>query len=196
VTALDSHPGRPVQLTVNGRDQHSFDAVVVAAPLHTAGAFLPAGSEAAALFAQLRSNRYLVSAFAANGLPGGEFLFLHQNERPERIGHMNAWANRNPAQPMYLGWQLAGDASSTGELRELLAADIAAQGGTLARVVLQQEWDYFPHVDGAALDAGYFERIDALQGQGRVYYVGGALNFETVEHSARQARALMRRHFG
>ncbi|WP_426344157.1 FAD-dependent oxidoreductase [Pseudoduganella sp. R-32] len=196
VTALDSPPGRPVQLTINGRDQHSFDAVVVAAPLHTAASFLPAGSEAAALLAQLRSNRYLVSAFAASSLPGGEFLFLHQNEHPERIGHMNAWANRNPALPMYLGWQLAGDAASTGQLRELLAADIAAQGGRLERVVLQQEWDYFPHVDGTALEAGYFERIDALQGQCRIYYAGGALNFETVEHSARQARALMRRHFG
>ena len=192
VTALDSPPGRPVQLTI----QHRFAAVGVAAPLHTAASFLPAGSEAAALLAQLRSNRYLVSAFAASGLPGGEFLFLHQNEHPERIGHMNAWANRNPALPMYLGWQLAGDAASTGQLRELLAADIAAQGGRLERVVLQQEWDYFPHVDGTALEAGYFERIDALQGQGRIYYAGGALNFETVEHSARQARALMRRHFG
>lgn len=195
VTRLDRQPGGPVELTINGGERHQFDAAVVAAPLHTARHFLPADGEDSALFAQLRSNRYLVSAFAASGLPGGEFLFLHENERPQRIGHMNAWANRNPALPMYLGWQLAGHEADGDALRGMLAADIAAQGGKLERVAMQQEWDYFAHVDGAALDACYFERIDALQGRGRVYYVGGTLNFETVEHSARHARALMRRHF-
>lgn len=196
VTALERQPGRPLRLTINAREQHSFDAVVVAAPLHTVAQFLPPGSADAALFAQLRSNRYLVSAFAASGLAGGEFLFLHQNETPERIGHMNAWANRNPALPMYLGWQLAAPDTGTAALHELLAADVAAQGGRLERIALQQEWNYFPHVDQAALAAGFFEQVDALQGKAGVYYVGGALNFETVEHSARQARALMRRHFG
>lgn len=196
VTALAHQPGQPVRLTVNGSAQHCFDAVVVAAPLHVARSFLPPDGEAAALCAQLRSNRYLVNVFAASGLPGGEFLFLHPNEQPERIGHMNAWANRNPATPLYLGWQLARRGADSDALQALLAADVAAQGGRLEHVALRQEWDYFPHVDCAALQAGFFERLEALQGRDGVYYVGGTLNFETVEHSARHARAVMRRHFG
>ena len=196
VTALERLPDGGVQLTIAGAGVQRFDAVIVAAPLHTVPRFMQLQPEEAALFAQLRSNRYLVSAFAASGLATGEFLFLHENEHPDRIGHMNAWANRNPALPMYLGWQLAERRSGTEDLQRLLAADIAAQGGRLERVVLQQEWDYFPHVDGAALAGGYFEQLDAMQGAGNVYFAGGALNFETVEHSARQARALVRRHFG
>lgn len=188
--------GGNVHLTLGDGDTQAFDAVVVAAPLQTVGRFVDLTPEEAEVLAHLRSNRYVVSAFAASGLETGEFLFLHENERPERIGHMNAWANRNPALPMYLGWQLADARASSGELERMLGADVAAQGGRLERVALRREWDYFPHVGTEALRRGFFRRVAAMQGRGGVYYVGGALGFETVEHSARQARGLVRRWFG
>jgi len=196
VTALERQDDGSVALMINSADRHRFDAVVVAAPLHTVRNFMSLDEDGDALLQQLRSNRYFVNAFAATGLGTAEFLFLHENEFPERIGHMNAWANRNPELPMYLGWQLAEDGTSIEQLEALLADDVAAQGGQLLRVALRQEWDYFPHVDSAALGDGFFDRFDALQGRDNLYFVGGALNFETVEHSARQARALIRRFFG
>lgn len=196
LTRVVSDSNKAIRLTLTNGEQHACDAVIVAAPLHTVSRFMTLTEQEAAVFGQLRSNRYVVSAFAASGLATGEFLFLHENEKPARIGHMNAWANRNPALPMYLGWQLADRASTPEQLQQLLAGDIAAQGGRLERVALRQEWDYFPHVDAAALQSGFFAQVDALQGQGQVYYVGAALSFETVEHSARQARALVRQRFG
>ncbi len=186
--------GDAVQVTADGRVQH-FDAVIVAAPLHTVHRFMDLTAAEAALFGQLRSSRYVVSAFAATGLATGEFLFLPENGRPARIGHMNAWANRNPATPMYLGWQQAPRQATPADLTTLLAADVARAGGQLDRVALRREWDYFPHVGQAALQGGFFARVARLQGEGGVWFAGGALHFETVEHSARQARALVRRSF-
>jgi phytoene dehydrogenase-like protein len=184
-----------VHLTVNGGEPQVFDAAIVATPLQAVDRFVDLTRAEADVLRHLRSNRYVVSAFAASGLATGEFLFLHENEFPGRIGHMNAWANRNPALPMYLGWQLADWQASEAQLELMLAGDIEARGGRLERVALRQEWDYFPHVGQAALQQGFLTRMAALQGQGGVYYVGAALNFETVEHSARQARALIWRHF-
>ncbi|WEF34621.1 flavin monoamine oxidase family protein [Pseudoduganella chitinolytica] len=195
VTALQRAPDGTVRITAGGT-RHTFAAAIVAAPLHTVASFMALTETERALFGQLRSHRYVVSAFAATGLATGEFLFLHENEVAARCGHMNAWANRNPALPMYLGWQLAPRTAAPEALTALLADDIARQGGRLERVALRREWDYFPHVDGSALQARFFERVAALQGEGQVWYVGGALHFETVEHSARQARALVRRGFG
>lgn len=183
-----------VQLAIDGHATQVFDAAIVAAPLDGADRFVRLSPAESSVLRRLRSNRYVVSAFAASGLETGEFLFLHENEFPSRIGHMNAWANRNRSLPMYLGWQLADGLSTEEELTRMLAGDIEAQGGRLERVALRQEWDYFPHVEPAALQ-GFLADMAALQGHGGVYYVGGALNFETVEHSARQARALVRRHF-
>ncbi len=187
--------GDGVRLTVGGEERR-FDAAIVAAPLHTVHRFMALTEEETALFRQLHSKRYVVSAFAATDLARGEFLFLHENEWPDRIGHMNAWANRNPATPMYLGWQLAPAQATPEELTALLAADVAAAGGQLERVALRREWDYFPHVGQGALQGRFFERVARLQGEGGVWFAGGALHFETVEHSARQARALVRRGFG
>lgn len=184
-----------VHLTIDGGEPQIFDAAVVATPLQAVDRFVSLTRAEVDVLRHLRSNRYVVSAFAASGLATGEFLFLHENEFPARIGHMNAWANRNPALPMYLGWQLAEWAATESQLKQMLASDIEAQGGRLERFALRQEWDYFPHVGQAALQQGFLTRMAALQGQGGVYYVGGALNFETVEHSARQAQALIRRHF-
>lgn len=194
VTALRRAADGSVRITAAGV-AHEFAAAIVAAPLHTVASFVALSDAERALFGQLRSHRYVVSAFAASGLATGEFLFLHENEVAARCGQMNAWANRNPALPMYLGWQLAPRGASAEALTALLADDIARQGGRLERVALRQEWDYFPHVDSAALERRFFERVAALQGEGQVWYVGGALHFETVEHSARQARALVRRAF-
>jgi|SRR5450830_392293 len=187
--------GDGVRLTVAGTEQR-FDAAIVAAPLHTVHRFMDLTEEERMLFGQLRSHRYVVSAFAATGLATGEFLFLHENEQPARIGHMNAWANRNPATPMYLGWQLAPAQATPVELTALLAGDVAAAGGQLDRVALRREWDYFPHVGQAALQGRFFERVARLQGEGKVWFAGGALHLETVEHSARQAKALVLRDFG
>lgn len=196
VSALRRDPAAgTVRLRVAGGEEQAFDAAIVAAPLHTVGRFVDLTSDEADLLRQVRSNRYVVSAFAASGLATGEFLFLHENEFPDRIGHMNAWANRNPALPIYLGWQLADRDATDEEIEGMLAGDIAAHGGRLERVALRREWDYFPHVGQAALRDGFFGRMAALQGCGGVYYVGGALGFETVEHSARQARGVVRRYF-
>lgn len=185
----------PVRLTVNGTQQHEFDAVIVSAPLHTLGNFLDLTEDEASLFAQVRSDRYFVNLFNASGLVAGEFLFFHDHARPAKLNHINAWANRDPALPVYIGWQLADRALSLEQVAEVLAQDVAAQGGTFGELKLRQEWDYFPHVDSEALHNGFYQQVEALQGVGNVFYVGSSLSFETVEHSARQARELMIKRF-
>jgi protoporphyrinogen/coproporphyrinogen III oxidase len=60
---------------------------------------------------------------------------------------------------------------------------------------LQQDWDYFPHVSTAAMQGGFYEHMELLQGRNNTFYVGGSLSFETVEHSARYARTLVQKNF-
>ena len=187
--------GGPIQLSVNGTQQHEFDAVIVSAPLHTLSNFLDLTAEESNLFTQVRSDRYFVNLFSASNLVTGEFLFFHDHARPEKINHINAWANRDPALPVYIGWQLAERGLSLEQVSEVLRQDVLAQGGSFGELKLRQEWDYFPHVDSEALRNGFYQRVEALQGVGNLFYVGSSLSFETVEHSARQARELVSKRF-
>lgn len=198
VTSIQSHldtPGSALTLQVNHSQHCEFDALLISAPLNQVGAMLHWAGEEQALFAKVRSQRYLVNLFRAHHLQTGEFLFLHENARRERLNHMNAWANRTPQNPLYIGWQQADRELSEQQLSGILAEDISQLGGELDELLLRQEWDYFPRVDNAALRGGFFNRLAVLQGCRGVFYIGASLAFETVEHSARQAQALVRKHF-
>nr|WP_298135994.1 FAD-dependent oxidoreductase [uncultured Pseudomonas sp.] len=184
----------PVQVTVNGVS-HEFDAVIVSAPLNRVGEFLDLSANEAQLFAQVCSDRYFVNLFNASGLGTGEFLFFHDHAHPAKLNHVNAWANRDPSVPLYISWQLTDRALTLDQVTATLAEDVAAQGGEFQELKLRQEWDYFPRVSSAALQNGFFQQVEALQGIAKVFYVGSSLSFETVEHSARYAEALVTRYF-
>ncbi|WP_323118090.1 flavin monoamine oxidase family protein [Burkholderia alba] len=198
VTSIERAPAgspAPLRIAIGQQPEQTFDAAIVTAPLNRVGEFVALNAAEAALFSQVRSNRYVVSTFTATGLATGEFQFLHANERAARIDHANAWAHRHPTLPVYIGWQIVAPDTPLEAVTATLAADVAAQGGQFGELLMREEWDYFPHVSGDALRAGFYECVEALQGQGQVYYAGATLGFETVEHSARHARTLVERCF-
>ena len=188
--------GARATLTINGRDHYDFDVVIISAPLNKVGSFMTLTDDEAALFSQVQTERYVVSLFAAGGLATDEVLFFHGNARPSRINHVDVWANRDAANPIYVGYQIADRELSLAQLSATLADDVAGQGGRFDGTLLQQEWtDYFPHVSTAAMQSGFYERMELLQGRNNTFYVGGSLSFETVEHSARYAEALVQHNF-
>jgi hypothetical protein len=189
-----SPTGAPVQITINGSEKLDFDEVIVSAPLHRVATFMTLTSDEADLFAEVTSERYDVSLFTATGVTTGEALFFHGNATPSRINHVNVWASRDPMLP-FVGYQIIGGSATDAEVTSNLEEDLASRGGQLGALLLRKEWDYFPHVGTDALKSGFYYRLSALQGQRHTFYVGGTLAFETVEHSARQAEALVRAHF-
>jgi hypothetical protein len=56
-------------------------------------------------------------------------------------------------------------------------------------------WDYFPHVDADAIADGFYDRLEAMQGERGTYYCGGLLAFELVEQVVRYSRHLVDSHF-
>ena len=104
-----------------------------------------------------------------------------------------AWANNGG--PAFESWQIVDPSATPGSVAATLAGDVATSGGTFGQLVLQQDWDYFPHVGTQALQGGFYYKVEAMQGQNHTFYVGGTLSFETVEHSARYAQALVKGHF-
>jgi hypothetical protein len=56
-------------------------------------------------------------------------------------------------------------------------------------------WAYFPHVDAATMQAGFYDRLEALQGQQQIFYTGGLFAFELVECITGYSKALIHQHF-
>jgi hypothetical protein len=74
-------------------------------------------------------------------------------------------------------------------------ATAARMGGRITRLHTLHAWRYFPHVSSADMGAGFYPRLEALQGGRRTFYCGEILNFSCVEAVVAYARALVARHF-
>lgn len=48
--------------------------------------------------------------------------------------------------------------------------------------------DYFPHLDSVALEAGWYDRFNEMQGRSRTYYASGLNGFEIVEFPLRAGK--------
>jgi hypothetical protein len=70
--------------------------------------------------------------------------------------------------------------------------------GSLVNASAVQEfirWEYFPHASKESLDAGFFEKFDALQGKGQQYYTGALFNFDMVQDAMEHAEYIINRFF-
>lgn len=199
VTAVTRNPlsANPVTVTINGTTKQSFDAIIISAPLDKVGGFVTLTDSEKRLFSQVSGERYVVNLFAAAGLPTGEADYIYNNTPADTINHVSVWANSNPAQPVYIDYQIVDPSASEDLITQTLASDVSTYGhGVFEGLLLRQEWpDYFPHVSTSSLQHGVFDQIEAMQGANNTYYVGGTLSFETVEHSARYAQALVLKNF-
>lgn len=189
----------PVRVTVNYFEEHAFDAVVIATPLNIVPRFLDATPAEAWLFSRMRSVRYFVTLFLAVGVESQEVQYFPENATPERINHVVAWTAPYDTGALALGnaYQIAERDRAPWDVQWTLAEDMFRTGGWLLGALYQQEWsNYFPHVGSSLLALGFYDAIDAMQGRRKTYFVGSSLTFETVEHSARQARSVVLDHFG
>ncbi|MFN6530385.1 FAD-dependent oxidoreductase [Nostoc sp. ChiSLP03a] len=57
------------------------------------------------------------------------------------------------------------------------------------------KWPYFPHVTSEVMQAGFYDRLEAMQGQRKTFYVGGLLNFELVETIVEYSKSLVEKNF-
>ena len=85
--------------------------------------------------------------------------------------------------------------ASPDELIEALKKDVEQLGGRFGEVITQKHWRYFPRVSTEDLRAGFYKRLDKLQGQMGTYYIGAVMNFETIENTIDFAKKLVMKHF-
>jgi phytoene dehydrogenase-like protein len=188
-----------VRLTVNGIAAHSFDAVVIATPLNVVPRFLDVTPFERWLFTRMQSVRYVVTLFVGLGFDDPEVLFVLENAHPDRINHVGALAAPYDFGSLTLGnaYQVVDRDVTPRTVQEVLAEDMWAYGRRYLAALYQQEWtNYMPHVSPAFLELGFYDVVDRMQGHRATYFVGSSLTFESVEHAARQARGVVRQHFG
>jgi hypothetical protein len=74
-------------------------------------------------------------------------------------------------------------------------ATVEQLGGRVRAMPVTKRWRFFPHIGVDDMSAGYYSRLESLQGSRATYYCGELLAFSCVETVVAYARALVERHF-
>jgi hypothetical protein len=171
-----------------------FDALVITSPLDDALTFLDATPEERSLFSRIRYNPYFAIGAEVRRFPHARWMFLPRYFARAHEGQpmfiYRRWGGEGLA--LFYGHHAEGDGDTPlAKVHET----VERYGGRVLHVPIHKHWRYFPHVGSADLQDGFYERIEALQGQRCTYYAGETLAFGAVELCARYAEHLAHRCF-
>jgi predicted NAD/FAD-binding protein len=183
--------GATVAVETN-RGQFDFDALLLTCPLDNALPFLDASPEERELFGRIRYYDYRVLLCAIDNLPSGSG-FITDHLHPDKQGRLMIWNSRWPDRNIHTLYLLSDPQSDEAAMRTAVAADLRRFGADLQEVILARRWRYFPHVSPADMRAGFYPRLEALQGVNRTFYAGEIMSFASIECCARYAEALVDR---
>jgi predicted NAD/FAD-binding protein len=171
------------------------DRLILACPLKHAPGFLDVTPEERELFGHITAVDYRVYAANVHGLEPQRYTFCEKYLEPSQTGKPMFWYRRWLDRPLTTFYVIAGEGQTDDAIIDEIGRTVRALGGRVDDVLRSSHWEYFPHVDERALRAGFYERLEALQGKNRTHYVGELLAFPTVETVVAYSAHLVRRHF-
>ena len=204
----DTYDNDQITLTINGHSKEdTFDRVMVSStgddicPILDSKS-LPLEKE---LFQHVETYPYYVSLFKAKGLDTEKLRvsLIKENATCKKAGHPTILAApcSERDSELFMNWTVSKHNIKDCEVEEKLALDINKLGGKYCKSLIQKKWKrYFPHVKQDSLldingKGGFYSQLRQLQGQKGIYYAGGLLGFETVEHTCNFGRKLVEENF-
>lgn len=174
-----------------------FDRLIYTAPLQELVHKMELDAEECRLLENIVYERFRVYAYRVDNIPKLSG-YIPGNMGQEHRGQMMAWYYRwaDLAQTDLITIYVAENEHMTdAEMRENIESTLTALGGTNIRLYMMKSWSHFPHVNTAALEQGFYERLEAMQGRDGLYFAGEIMNFPTLENCIRYAKALVERYF-
>jgi Flavin containing amine oxidoreductase len=182
----------------NVHETATFDYLVLACPqLPEVLQFLDISEKESGLFGQVVVNPFFVTTYMA---PGTERVSAVTFSLPEpALGEPHVVTRQYPESD-FISVYSRGDREGRIDRNAIEASnrrflsEIAARNPDAA-AINSDDWAYFPHVPCAAVDAGFYSELEAMQGENRTFYCGGLLAFELVECIAEYSHHLVQTHF-
>ncbi len=215
--ALDQHLKHPAHLNVDitkierrdGRvfvyhneGMEEFDKLIVTAPLQNLGDYCDLREDEAQLFSKIDYERYDVMAVetAPEDQPIYSY-YLPGNFGADRMGHLMVYYRRwvdDPDQVLCtyaLRKHKDTEEIPYGEVRAAVLEDMATYGSPVTGVVNEWSTYYFPHILSEDYAAGWYDDVEAMQGEYDTYYAGEVMSFGDMDEVAEYSRELVDRFF-
>ena len=200
-------PEGKVLVTVRSKDgaetTETFDKLIVTTPLDYFKDYADATAEETELFSKIIHERYCdyIATFEPGKSPNISG-YMVDNMVPERLGHAMVYYNRwqyldrdCPATVYALANHTGSPDVDFDTVMTTMDADMKRVGFPIKEKLFAQEVYYCPHVSAADYAAGWYDRLEALQGCKNTYYAGEILSFGDMEDTCAASKDIIGRFF-
>ena len=190
-----------VTLTVNGVKE-VFDRLIVTAPLQYFPDYADATEEEKSLFGQIEYERYdVLSLTMKEGQYPATSYYLIDNMKPTRLGHLLVYYcrwNNEPKQAITtyaLRTHEDMQEMPYEKSKAMVLDDLKTCKNEYERIIAKHSWYYFPHVNSNNYQAGWYDKVEALQGKHLTYFAGEVMSFGDMDETCEYSRELINRFF-
>ena len=200
-----------VFVTVNG-EVEEYDKIIVTAPLYipnkrTDGQkgmveYFDARDDEKELFSKIDYERYDVLAVETKPEDHPEIsYYVFDNMVPEKLGHLMVYYRRwkddiNQVITTYaLRKHKKMEEVPYDTCRQMVLDDLKTMRNPASNVVNEWSVYYFPHVFSEDYAAGWYDKVEAMQGKYDTYYAGEIMAFGDMDETAEYSRELVERFF-
>lgn len=190
-----------VYVTVNGQVEE-YDKLIVTAPLQYFPDYADATPEEKELFSKIDYERYDTQAVLTDEKHHPKIsYYIFDNMSPKRLGHLMVYYRRwidSTKQPIVT--YVLRKHKNTKELdyektKKTVLADLKKMGNEATEVINEGKWYYFPHVFSEDYAAGWYDKVEAMQGTNNTYYAGEIMAFGDMDETAEYSYELVERFF-
>ncbi len=200
-----------VFVTVNG-EVEEYDKIIVTAPLYipnkrTDGQvgmvdYFDAREDEKELFSKIDYERYDVLAVETKPEDHPEIsYYVFDNMTPETLGHLMVYYRRwrDTKDQVITTYALRKhknkDEVPYEECRKTVLEDLKIMHNPASNVVNEWSVYYFPHVFSEDYAAGWYDKVEAMQGKYDTFYAGEIMSFGDMDETAEYSRELVERFF-
>ncbi len=200
-----------VYITVNG-EVEEYDKVIVTAPLYIPNKrsdgqkgmdeYFDVREDEKKLFSKIDYERYDVLAVETKPEDHPEIsYYVFENMTPQTLGHLMVYYRR---------WKDTKDQVITTyalrkhknrkeipyeECKQTVLNDLKIMHNPASNVVNEWSVYYFPHVFSEDYAAGWYDKVEAMQGKYDTFYAGEIMSFGDMDETAEYSRELVERFF-
>ncbi len=200
-----------VYVTVNGAEEE-YDKIIVTAPLYIPNKradgqvgmvdYFDAREDEKALFSKIDYERYDVLAVETKPEDHPEIsYYVFDNMTKERLGHLMVYYRRwKDTKDQVITTYALRKHKDTAEVpyeecKKMVLDDLKTMHNPATNVVNEWSVYYFPHVFSEDYAAGWYDKVEAMQGKYDTYYAGEIMAFGDMDETAEYSRELVDRFF-
>ena len=77
----------------------------------------------------------------------------------------------------------------------MVLEDMKSFGFEVKEIINEKSWYYFPHVSSSDYKAGWYDKVEGLQGRKNTYYAGEVMSFGDMDETAEYSKGIVERFF-